>query len=145
MKMAMTIQQRTKPRETDKNDAACCAPGLAPAELAETLRPEDEELAALAKALGHPVRILILRNLLRIGTCYFGRLAVLRPAQLGARSEEHTSELQSLMRLSYAVFCLKLNSKQHTLDSLLSSLVRPHTANSQSANPTTTANPFCTA
>src|SRR3546814_9177742 len=27
--------------------------------------------------------------------------------QLGARSEEHTSELQSLMRISYAVFCLK--------------------------------------
>src|SRR3546814_8129472 len=26
---------------------------------------------------------------------------------LGRRSEEHTSELQSLMRLSYAVFCLK--------------------------------------
>src|SRR3546814_3735568 len=27
--------------------------------------------------------------------------------QLPARSEEHTSELQSLMRISYAVFCLK--------------------------------------
>src|SRR3546814_5981298 len=28
-------------------------------------------------------------------------------ARLEARSEEHTSELQSLMRISYAVFCLK--------------------------------------
>src|SRR3546814_1054124 len=28
-------------------------------------------------------------------------------ARLGDRSEEHTSELQSLMRISYAVFCLK--------------------------------------
>src|SRR3546814_5292946 len=27
--------------------------------------------------------------------------------QVGTRSEEHTSELQSLMRISYAVFCLK--------------------------------------
>src|SRR3546814_4954944 len=27
----------------------------------------------------------------------------------GSRSEEHTSELQSLMRISYAVFCLKKN------------------------------------
>src|SRR3546814_10287019 len=27
------------------------------------------------------------------------------------RSEEHTSELQSLMRISYAVFCLKKNNK----------------------------------
>src|SRR3546814_6215558 len=33
----------------------------------------------------------------------------------GARSEEHTSELQSLMRISYAVFCLKKkNNKKQT-------------------------------
>src|SRR3546814_8317929 len=31
-----------------------------------------------------------------------------------ARSEEHTSELQSLMRISYAVFCLKQNNPTHT-------------------------------
>src|SRR3546814_4544792 len=30
------------------------------------------------------------------------------------RSEEHTSELQSLMRISYAVFCLKKKTKQKT-------------------------------
>src|SRR3546814_6739546 len=30
-----------------------------------------------------------------------------RRGRLGDRSEEHTSELQSLMRISYAVFCLK--------------------------------------
>src|SRR3546814_2308368 len=29
------------------------------------------------------------------------------------RSEEHTSELQSLMRISYAVFCLKKKKEQH--------------------------------
>src|SRR3546814_10213119 len=29
------------------------------------------------------------------------------------RSEEHTSELQSLMRISYAVFCLKKKRKKH--------------------------------
>src|SRR3546814_4245431 len=29
------------------------------------------------------------------------------------RSEEHTSELQSLMRISYAVFCLKKKNQQH--------------------------------
>src|SRR3546814_4506837 len=29
------------------------------------------------------------------------------------RSEEHTSELQSLMRISYAVFCLKNKSRKH--------------------------------
>src|SRR3546814_3151673 len=30
------------------------------------------------------------------------------------RSEEHTSELQSLMRISYAVFCLKKKKSYHT-------------------------------
>src|SRR3546814_4832348 len=29
------------------------------------------------------------------------------------RSEEHTSEIQSLMRISYAVFCLKKKKKEH--------------------------------
>src|SRR3546814_10487100 len=36
----------------------------------------------------------------------------LRPIHHHLRSEEHTSELQSLMRISYAVFCLK---KKHIL------------------------------
>src|SRR3546814_15331207 len=34
------------------------------------------------------------------------------PAFERARSEEHTSELQSLMRISYAVFCLKKKNKK---------------------------------
>src|SRR3546814_6635567 len=42
-------------------------------------------------------------------TCY-NRFARWRKA----RSEEHTSELQSLMRISYAVFCLKKTSNKHT-------------------------------
>src|SRR3546814_5603528 len=33
---------------------------------------------------------------------------------VGDRSEEHTSELQSLMRISYAVFCLKKKKKKQT-------------------------------
>src|SRR3546814_7712539 len=33
----------------------------------------------------------------------------------GTRSEEHTSELQSLMRISYAVFCLKNKNNRHTI------------------------------
>src|SRR3546814_1084119 len=36
----------------------------------------------------------------------------------GYRSEEHTSELQSLMRISYAVFCLKKKKKNNTSNSL---------------------------
>src|SRR3546814_8703332 len=35
--------------------------------------------------------------------------------QVQTRSEEHTSELQSLMRISYAVFCLKKKKKPKTI------------------------------
>src|SRR3546814_4056548 len=42
-----------------------------------------------------------------------GRMsAAHRAAALAVRSEEHTSELQSLMRISYAVFCLKKKNQQ---------------------------------
>lgn len=67
-----------------------CCPPATPQDLAEQPRPEDEELALIAKALGHPVRILILRNLLRIGTCYFGRLADLLPVAASTASQHLT-------------------------------------------------------
>src|SRR3546814_1967272 len=37
----------------------------------------------------------------------------------GHRSEEHTSELQSLMRISYAVFCLKKKNHKHKKRTLI--------------------------
>src|SRR3546814_8393103 len=40
-----------------------------------------------------------------------------RPYLVKVRSEEHTSELQSLMRISYAVFCLKKKKKTSMLTS----------------------------
>src|SRR3546814_4508295 len=64
---------------------------------------------------GCAVRALRLRwN--RIGAKAGARAAAIRfCAAVGAsRSEEHTSELQSLMRLSYAVFCLKKKKTLHT-------------------------------
>src|SRR3546814_8356863 len=39
--------------------------------------------------------------------------AACKPGTHCSRSEEHTSELQSLMRISYAVFCLKKNNTDH--------------------------------
>src|SRR3546814_7807559 len=38
-------------------------------------------------------------------------ILVIAQDERGLRSEEHTSELQSLMRISYAVFCLKKKNK----------------------------------
>src|SRR3546814_3447895 len=43
------------------------------------------------------------------------RMGTITPENPFDRSEEHTSELQSLMRISYAVFCLKKKNKTHTL------------------------------
>src|SRR3546814_2144294 len=52
----------------------------------EAWRPRDAVLAALLRHVDHRLHVLLVGK---------------------ARSEEHTSELQSLMRISYAVFCLK--------------------------------------
>src|SRR3546814_4174687 len=41
-----------------------------------------------------------------------GDAVVVQRQAVGVRSEEHTSELQSLMRISYAVFCLKKKKKK---------------------------------
>src|SRR3546814_17541056 len=66
------------------------------------------------KALLRLLRRLALSRLL--GFCLLVALMALRvwdpaPLETLRRSEEHTSELQSLMRISYAVFCLKKKKK----------------------------------
>src|SRR3546814_3173196 len=48
----------------------------------------------------------------RAGAFQADRQRQAQPAFDGSRSEEHTSELQSLMRISYAVFCLKKKKKK---------------------------------
>src|SRR3546814_4691192 len=65
----------------------------------------------------------------------YAEMSTMMPASGSAyRSEEHTSELQSLMRISYAVFCLKkkkindiTNSRSHTsnLDNHRSIIILP--------------------
>src|SRR3546814_1008876 len=50
------------------------------------------------------------RGICRLTICELGGTLVISIK----RSEEHTSELQSLMRISYAVFCLKKKKKQTT-------------------------------
>src|SRR3546814_7216478 len=58
------------------------------------------------------------------------------------RSEEHTSELQSLMRISYAVFCLKKKKHEYTnkIYNLLASTIHYITNISQHLTCTTNAN-----
>src|SRR3546814_7316755 len=49
------------------------------------------------------------------------------------RSEEHTSELQSLMRISYAVFCLKkkINTQLHTCNIIFTPILQDYNLYSQ--------------
>src|SRR3546814_2499044 len=49
----------------------------------------------------------------RIGDRWLPWLGIHRATAAPGRSEEHTSELQSLMRISYAVFCLKKKKTKH--------------------------------
>src|SRR3546814_7232682 len=63
---------------------------------------------ALESLLFKRVRIAPLGSVSNLPLCS------LRGGRKNVRSEEHTSELQSLMRISYAVFCLKKNRNKKT-------------------------------
>src|SRR3546814_6254574 len=60
--------------------------------------------SAILEPDAHPVLIF---DQLGFEACFVAVRQQLAQARLHGRSEEHTSELQSLMRISYAVFCLK--------------------------------------
>src|SRR3546814_5843270 len=68
---------------------------------------DREEMRALYRATGAAAFGLALRVLHRRGAAEDVVREGCRRARAAQRSEEHTSELQSLMRISYAVFCLK--------------------------------------
>src|SRR3546814_4429112 len=80
-----------------------------------------DSFALLRQAITHPARAIskltdaAIFNLV-IGNAdahakNFSLLHIDGTIRLAPRSEEHTSELQSLMRISYAVFCLKQKTK----------------------------------
>src|SRR3546814_8118751 len=90
----------------------------------EALKPLDPRFRgddALAKAAA-PCAAAPVRHLMIFATTPAptvrppSRIAKRRPSSIATgliRSEEHTSELQSLMRISYAVFCLKKKKKNN--------------------------------
>src|SRR3546814_1945474 len=85
-----------------------------PGDLRRPLTVEDPELGADVP-VRHPLVLVVGRRVVALGAQHH---VVGLPGAVGAvvggdvgraqqRSEKHTSELQSLMRISYAVFCLK--------------------------------------
>src|SRR3546814_3942478 len=78
--------------------------------------------AAAAASFGAMTRLPLHRPALLLPTLALALAGCSQPAPpadnaklaSGERSEEHTSELQSLMRISYAVFCLKKKNKTYT-------------------------------
>src|SRR3546814_4170894 len=84
-----------------------------------TLTPSQRmALAEIAADMAGETRMLrLLQGDVGSGKTVVALLAMLIAVESGAqaallRSEEHTSELQSLMRISYAVFCLKKKTHQ---------------------------------
>src|SRR3546814_9438282 len=78
-----------------------------------TARATCRELRA--RASGAPVCPALTFTVTRTSRTGDAPPGAICPLEVGTRSEEHTSELQSLMRISYAVFCLK--KKNTTLTS----------------------------
>src|SRR3546814_3824339 len=86
---------------------------------------DQVRIPGLARLLGHRrswalvTQAALILAILVLGTCdpavdpWTTAAAALAVAFFSARSEEHTSELQSLMRISYAVFCLKKKNKKY--------------------------------
>src|SRR3546814_1848084 len=86
--------------------------------VADPVGPGDERAAARLKAqpvqhlplqcIGDPVgQVIRPADIARLESARERTLQLVLRDRVFKRSEEHTSELQSLMRISYAVFCLK--------------------------------------
>src|SRR3546814_4341254 len=96
----MTISARVNKRTRPPNNGATNPEGCWPAHLVMVL---SQALTGRVQVSNQNENNYVVSEVIR------------RPYQL--RSEEHTSELQSLMRISYAVFCLtKKKQKQNVLN-----------------------------
>src|SRR3546814_8484382 len=80
-------------------------------------RPDDRLLSAAPCSLLECVHMILMNDFkaepAEIRTAMTDAAARVFASGWYVRSEEHTSELQSLMRISYAVFCLKKKTNQY--------------------------------
>src|SRR3546814_9135222 len=103
------MKQRPEPRS--ERDAEASMKALAKA-LAALDRPED--VAAFLEDLCTPAELEAMADRWRVVPLLLKGVAyrdIHERTRVSVRSEEHTSELQTLMRISYAVFCLKKKNR----------------------------------
>src|SRR3546814_15246185 len=80
------------------------------------IRPTSENtLNAAFRRMGFTKDEVAAHGLRATASTMLNESGLWNPDAIERRSEEHTSELQSLMRISYAVFCLK-KKKQHNIN-----------------------------
>src|SRR3546814_7929038 len=95
-------------RSRDKRAATCSRPAF-------SVIVAEQPLISYPLPMRHSRLLALLTSVCSIVGCADDVRHVKSPAsKLDARSEEHTSELQSLMRISYAVFCLKKKTNTNT-------------------------------
>src|SRR3546814_6963542 len=103
--------------EARRKDAAARREALNDADFVILCLPDDAAREAVAMIEGGRTKVIDASTAHRVAPGWVygfpevsGHDAVAAAARV--RSEEHTSELQSLMRISYAVFCLKKNNRR---------------------------------
>src|SRR3546814_10443633 len=99
-------------KDPDEQIAGAC---FHPTSLSRSLLRSDRGARPRAMKVGANPRVIIVQ-MIRHGA-YLDPLVHQDRNPVADRSEEHTSELQSLMRISYAVFCLKKNNRNNQLHS----------------------------
>src|SRR3546814_7009402 len=93
----------TKSATIEAVDRRCCCTAASVFDVCAAAGTATAMLAASGASAQAAVRISARREIVRVILLSF-LVMMARPSH---RSEEHTSELQSLMRISYAVFCFK--------------------------------------
>src|SRR3546814_10607554 len=113
-----SIHDTTRRQAARRGPLACMWLSAADSDDAETPPNRQRPVEKVRGQLGHPF-VAVVRALQPLAVAHdraAGREQRVEQAR-AKRSEEHTSELQSLTRNSYAVFCLKKKQPYHTAQS----------------------------
>src|SRR3546814_4238469 len=109
----MPVEERIRPAATWKPEVASLNMGSMNFGLFPMLKRYKDFQHEWEPAMLEGSHDLVFRNSFKDIRCALETLNETGARYEFERSEEHTSELQSLMRISYAVFCLKKKNKKY--------------------------------